>query len=447
MDLERLRAVALLACAACAAGTLASACATSAESGRAATDGSDGSEPFGDAGVTACGATPTSVSGVVWTPAKTDADPVYGAVVYVPKGDVAPLPTGLSCDRCGPLPSASAWVSTATGADGAFKLTNVPTGKDVHLVVQVGRWRRQVVLPEVKACQDNPLPADLTRLPRNQKEGDLPRIAIATTQIDPIECVLHKMGVDATEFSTPSGPGRVHVYQTHGELGADGATVGPGTPDAPTLYESLAELERYDTVLLPCEAHEAPKDATALSNLVAYANEGGRVFTTHYSYVWLDRSSPFSSAAEWRHHDPMQEPMPNPSIATIDKSFAKGAALADWLVNVGSSASSGVLAVHEPAHDVDGVVSGVSQQWISTDAPASVQHLTFNTPVGAKPEDACGRVVYSNFHVVHDETQSGAQLFPEECAPGPLTAQEKVLEFMLLDLTSCVQDDRVPPPK
>jgi hypothetical protein len=37
---------------------------------------------------------------------------------------------------------------------GRFRIDNVPVGKDVPLVVQVGKWRRQVMLPEVLPCQD-----------------------------------------------------------------------------------------------------------------------------------------------------------------------------------------------------------------------------------------------------------------------------------------------------
>jgi len=419
------------------------ACARSFDGGTTvAPDAGEGL--FGDASVS-CTPGTTSVSGIVRTAASSNPDPVYNAVVYAPKGPIEAFPEGLSCDRCGVIPPSKAWASTATGPDGTFTLKNVPFGHDVPLVVQVGRWRREIVVPEVKECADTPLPPELTRLPRKQSEGNIPRMAVATAYIDPIECVLRKMGIDTTEFSVPSGAGRVHLYPTPGELGAEGATLGPGTEPASSLYEDLEKLKHYDLVMLPCESRELPKSEAAIANLTEYANLGGRVFATHYSYVWLDRTAPFSTTALWQHHDPMNEPMPDPVMATVDRSFPKGAALADWLVGVGVSPTAGVLQIHQPRHDVDGVVDGGAQSWITTDAPASVQHLTFNTPVGSEPAAACGRVLYSNFHVVENANRPSGSLFPAECERGALSAQERVLEFMLLDLASCVQDDRLPP--
>jgi hypothetical protein len=79
--------------------------------------------------------------------------------------------------------------------------------------------------------------------------------------------------------------------------------------------------------------------------------------------------------------------------------------------------------------------------WTPPVTSTSVQQFAFNTPYGA-PEDAiCGRVAYSGFHVVGS---SGAnykdQVFPNHCA-GNLTAQEKVLLYMLFDLGACVSTD------
>jgi hypothetical protein len=64
-------------------------------------------------------------------------------------------------------------------------------------------------------------------------------------------------------------------------------------------------------------------------------------------------------------------------------------------------------------------------------------HYTFDTPVGNPPAQQCGRVLFDDFHV-ENVSNSGGQTFPKECATGPMTPQEKLLEFMIFDLGSCV---------
>jgi hypothetical protein len=73
------------------------------------------------------------------------------------------------------------------------------------------------------------------------------------------------------------------------------------------------------------------------------------------------------------------------------------------------------------------------------------QQFSFNTPYGAPDKDVCGRVAYSGFHVTVGTTQDNTgQLFPDACT-GDLTAQEKVLLYMLFDLATCVGDTPPPP--
>src|SRR5262249_20392126 len=118
-----------------------------------------------------------SLSGTVYTPGKTD--PLYNAIVYVAKGNVDPVPSGASCDKCGALSASKAVTATLTGPDGKFRLTGVPTGDNIPLVIQMGKWRR-VVSVNVTGCNDAPVPDDLTRLPKNQSEGNIPLTAVST---------------------------------------------------------------------------------------------------------------------------------------------------------------------------------------------------------------------------------------------------------------------------
>jgi hypothetical protein len=85
--------------------------------------------------------------------------------------------------------------------------------------------------------------------------------------------------------------------------------------------------------------------------------------------------------------------------------------------------------------------------------PALVEYYSFNTPVylGGAPDSGpdggpaqCGKVVFSDLHVGSGNNPGGT--FPGNCVQtGGLTAQEKALEFLLFDLSSCVQNDALPP--
>jgi len=392
-----------------------------------------------------------SLSGTVTTPGQTD--PLYNAVVYVANGNVDPIASGASCDRCGGLSAAKAVTATLTGPDGKFKLNGVPLGDAVPLVIQLGKWRR-VVSVKVTGCADAPVPTDLTRLPRNQSEGNIPLTAISTGDADSLECVLRKMGIDDREFTVPSAGGRVHMYH------ATGAYAGAGTsPDQTALWSDLGNLTKYDVVLLPCEnALNTSGKAPGYTTLVDYAGAGGRVFVTHYNYTWIrSPDTHFAPTANWTAETKyFGDGYDYPVTANVNVTFPKGRDFAAWLANVGASGTLGRIELNHVVHNSDSVVADVAQSWLTSDAEPRqyrpdgskisqpiLHHYTFNAPVGAPADAQCGRVVYSAFHV--NDASSSGKAFPGECSTNPLTPQEKVLMFMLFDLASCVQTDKAPP--
>ena len=242
--------------------------------------------------VVACpGGGSTTITGKVYDPGGNV--PLYNAVVFVPNKPLAAFTPGPSCAGCNAMISGAPVALAITGPDGAFTLTNVPSGANIPLVVQVGKWRRKVTLPTVTACTANPLiDANITRLPRNVSEGDLPQMAISTGNADAFECLLKKIGISDSEITAPAGGGKVHFYVQNG---MDLATAAPA---GSTLWTTPATLNTYDVVILPCEGGANAKPAAAVNNLIAYTNLGGRVFATHYSYVWTRVGWP--QAADWR---------------------------------------------------------------------------------------------------------------------------------------------------
>ena len=143
---------------------------------------------------------------------------------------------------------------------------------------------------------------------------------------------------------------------------------------------------------------------------------------------------PSTRVANWQVN---QTTLPD-GLATVNASFSGASTLSAWLQTVGASTTPGQIVLNTNKHDLNGVVAP-TQAWITlNDAAAGnpVMQLTFNTPVGATNQ--CGRVLFNEYHV---ETRpagitSSNKPFPTECVSGPLTAQEKLLEYSLFDLTN-----------
>ncbi|MBX3185586.1 MAG: carboxypeptidase regulatory-like domain-containing protein [Labilithrix sp.] len=386
--------------------------------------------------VTCSGGGKTTLSGTVYDP--SGSVPLYNALVYVPNAPVDAFVPGVVCDQCGTVPSGRPIATALTNAKGEFVLEDVPVGADVPLVVQIGRWRRQITVPSVAQCADTPLAKDLTRLPRNKDEGDIPKIAITTGSADSLECFVRKLGVEA-EIGNPDGAARIHLFR------GNGAQIDASTPAATALWNDADALKRYDMVILSCEGdeHNQTKSAAARSNLKSYLDAGGRVFASHFHYTWFKNGpADLAKTASWAPNQNAGD-----QTVDIDTSFAKGEAFADWLVNVGASTTRAKVAMTELRRNVTtvpgaGAAPDASRRWIH--APnQDTKFYSFNAPVDLAPEQQCGRGVYTDIHVSSGDDSTGT--FPGNCKTTGFTAQEKALLFLLFDLASCVQDDDEPP--
>jgi hypothetical protein len=396
------------------------------------------------------GGSRTTLSGTVYAPAGTL--PLYNVTVYVPNRELEPIVEGASCSTCDASVSGSPVASALTDTAGRFTLTDVPVGENIPLVMQVGKWRRQVILPRVDPCTENVLTdSSLTRLPANQSEGDLPRIALSTGALDALECLLRKVGVSDSEFSNPEGTGRVHLFAGHLGTSSYAPALNGGASFATSgtaLWDQLASFQRYDVVLLSCEGDEylEEKPAVARQALFDYLNGGGRAFLSHWHKIWLQEGPlPFPEMVRFNNRDDDLN-----VSATVDTSFPKGAALAEWLVNVQGSTAPGVVDLVDAQNTAASENPLYAQRWIydpldgATGAP-SVKYVTANTPLGAPAAEQCGRTVYSDIHVSSGDDSAPGLPFPTGCTSTGLSPQEKVLIYMLFDLSACIVPDNQPP--
>jgi len=394
----------------------------------------------------AAGAT-TTISGRVFDP--SGALPLYNVMVYVPNAPLTPLTPGATC-AC--EVSGEPVASALTDTNGRFSVKNAPVGSNIPLVIQIGKWRRQFTIPAVADCAETAVPEATLRLPARQSEGDMPRIALTTGEADALECLVRKLGIDPAEFTNPTGTGRINYFGGHNGTNkyAPGVNGGVSFPRASSLWGKLETLKPYDVVLLSCEGgkYANQKGAQAFQAMQNYANLGGRVFASHWHEVWFtDGPAPFPTVAEF-----VSEPDIGTLTADVTTTFPKGQALAEWLVNVQASTTPGLIDLTAAQYTVKKENPMVAQRWISSQTPQSVQYLSANTPFGAAPDKQCGRVVLSDIHVAGGREQgdlsdsSGSDVpFPTGCRTTGLTPQEKVLAFMLFDITACVIPDNVRP--
>jgi len=386
----------------------------------------------------------TTISGTIYAP--NGKLPLYNVIAYIPNAEVAPLPKGATCDKCGATVSGSPIVTALSDAKGQFVLKDVPVGTNIPLVIQLGKWRRIVKIPKVEPCVDNKLTdPNLTRLPKNQSEGNLPKIAVTVGGCDKLACMLPKIGIDASEYGVEGTSKAVHFYKPSSGFLIDGPA---GMKDARVLWDNPAKLKEYDIAIFSCECTEATstKGTASYAAVNEYLNAGGRIFTTDFQYLWYKQSPD----ANMRGVGSIPGGAPtggNP--VNINTSFPKGKALADWLSYVDKSVAYGKVQCDYVFNNFSPADPGRSQTWGSSSGGSggagsgnNPRFLTINTPVGKPVESQCGKAVHLDAHINGSDTINAS--FPSGCTT-PIKQGEEAFAFFFFDLSSCIQKEGDPP--
>jgi hypothetical protein len=428
--------------------------------------------------------------------------PVYGALVYVPNGTPDPVPEGIgTCDVCSAQATGAPLINATTDAKGQFTLTNVPyLAAGIPVVIQAGRWRKQITVTPTRCGTLNlsptwpqPATANNTTFGTTQSAtNNIPKFAVTSGQLDSLQCLLRKVGIADSEFGSYPSAQRVHLYQGYdgsakwdnGVNGCNNNNAACNLQNEKVLYGNtnggnnnttdVGRIDKYDGIVLSCtgdsyHAFIGPDQnlQNYLDEVRSYADNGGKIFASHWHHYWLDKST----VAPWGTSNGAAPPdlavinnngdtLANPIDAVINTTptFAKGNALADWLVNTHTldgtpgqprgimQIGTGTSADDEAKHTMYAVDTTRVNQWISIpsgtgknetgNSHPSVQYSDFFTPVGQATQ--CGRFVISDLHVA-SAVDNGGRFPSANCGNSTsMTDQERVLAFMLFDLTSCI---------
>jgi hypothetical protein len=438
----------------------------------------------------------TRLTGRVVSAGRSDADTpnqvgVPNATVYILRNNiVADLPAissgipsgGTSCDRCEDQDLGPVLTGAVTDASGNYVLEGeIPVGVDFLLVVKVGKFRRAIThrLPAAAACQTTALPSVLpdnpTRLPRSMSDGlavNIPHIAVSTGQIDAMECVLEKMGIEQGEFGNFGSEARVHLYRGGATANAPaGARIDANTSYDAELYGALDRLQTYDMVVADCEgqawdgSNEFTQRDTSGASVREYLNRGGRLFASHLSFSWLYENgvqayapatpiaTGLGSAATWDIDFLADGNLDTSGTGVVSLGRPNASpriqSFADWMLAEQVTAAPNYdFALTDPRSLATGLGAASEEFVFRRGGNDRTQQFSFSTPYGAPAAASCGRVAYSGFHVAATGGSSTPfidAVFPDHCV-GDLTRQEKVLLYMLFDLGACVGGKPLPPP-
>ncbi len=196
-------------------------------------------------------------------------------------------------------------------------MMNAPSGTNIPLVIQIGKWRRKIILPTVTKCGNNAFTDAATmRLPRSMNDrapGDAPgtctcrasRCRPGTPTRSTVCCA---SSASPTASSPTTAAAAASTCTSAAPTAAAWAPIrlmsGATFANAySTLFANYNKMLGYDIVILQCEGSQLESAKMPyLGNMKRYADNGGRIFADHLHSVWIRQGLP-----------------PWPATATVDR--------------------------------------------------------------------------------------------------------------------------------
>lgn len=361
--------------------------------------------------------------------------PIPGATVYIesPGASARVLPRGADNGACPAPQTQSEWTCSGTTGEFSFDVTGLPPGSTLH--AEKGAWTLSQPL-RFTAQSTGALGAVAFK---TDTAAGAARIAVVTGDYDNIEYLLAKMGLGEVEdndgLAARAGHAHVHAPRTTQvaprslplKLGTEKFDLYDGNgalpsqyPDVDALFSTVngqVRLYEYDIIYINCGADE-PTTGSWRDLLSSYVSQGGALYVTDQSSVWLEGFTDYlQPAQDWGE-----------GVGELTARVVN-TAMATWLGGVTCAGGDcitgeqiqieGMLSGWHLAQPVPGAVTPLVRADVSAAGfPGNTDAiLTLSFRHGQ------GQVVYSSYHVSHDAPEEG------------YLPQERVLEYLFFSET------------
>jgi hypothetical protein len=260
-----------------------------------------------------------------------------------------------------------------------------------------------------------------------------------------MECVLAGIGID---------PDEIDLYEGTQWAMSPGTSPNPGFD---TLLRDPARMKGYNIIFINCTENvfeDLLADASVRTNVLDYVAAGGRLYVTDWSYDYIEQIESFSSVIDFEPGASGATPEPANAAAIgsggeVIQARVLDEKLAEWLRAVEARTGDEVIT---PANTVlieDFLIQWVEQFGVAQNEQSKVWIAGTIGGMNDRPltvtydYDQCGRWLYSSYHTAGRGLSGwdGVTPFPAYCTASGLTAQDRVLEYLILHVADCITVD------